>query len=75
MDPGIPYIDLADYPGGSIDTRFEVMDDMLVWSSQFFHEGRAGFCQVEGGSVYAIFTSAGGPENCSNVSLVAYKGT
>lgn len=75
VDPGVPFIDLANYSGGSIITDFDVINDTLVWSSGFFFEGKAGFCQVEGGSVYATFTSAGGPENCNNVSLVAYKGT
>lgn len=75
VDPGVPFIDLANYSGGSIITDFDVINDTLVWSSAFFFDGKAGFCQVEGGSVYATFTSAGGPENCNNVSLVAYKGT
>lgn len=75
VDPGVPFIDLANYSGGSIITDFDVINDTLVWSSGFFFEGKARFCQVEGGSVYATFTSAGGPENCNNVSLVAYKGT
>lgn len=75
VDPGVPFIDLANYSGGSIITNFDVIDDTLVWSSAFFFQGKAGFCQVEGGSVYATFTPAGGPENCHNVSLVAYKGT
>ena len=77
VDPGVAYLDLADYPpGGSITTRFSVVDDRLRWDNAAFDGGRAGFCQVPGnGTVYAVFTAAGGPRGCAPVVLVVYKGT
>lgn len=74
MDPGVPYIDVANYPGGTITTRFDVVNDTLVWTNSLFHEGQAGFCQINGSSVYATFTAAGGPKDCEDVDLVVYKG-
>lgn len=74
VDPGVPYIDVANYPGGTITTRFDIVNDTLVWTNSLFHEGQAGFCQINGSSVYATFTAAGGPKDCEDVDLVVYKG-
>lgn len=76
VDPGVPYIDVANYTRGLISTRFDVIDGTLVWANPLFYGGQAGFCQVNGSSssVYATFTAAGGPENCTDVDLVVYKG-
>lgn len=75
VDPGVPYIDVANYTRGSITTRFDVVNGTLAWVSPFFHGGQAGFCQINGSSVYATFTSAGGPKDCTDVNLVVYRGT
>ncbi|KAK8128502.1 hypothetical protein PG984_009610 [Apiospora sp. TS-2023a] len=75
VDPGVDYIDLANYAGGSISTLFSVVDDTLQWNNDAFYEGRARFCQVDSETVYAVFTNAGGPEGCSPVALVVYRGT
>lgn len=75
VDPGVPYIDVANYTRGSITTRFDVVNGTLAWVSPFFYGGQAGFCQINGSSVYATFTSAGGPKDCTDVNLVVYRGT
>ncbi|KAK8029063.1 hypothetical protein PG991_006119 [Apiospora marii] len=74
VDPGVDYIDLADYPGGSISTLFSVVDDRLQWDNEAFSGGRAAFCQVGNETVYAVFIKDGGPRDCSPVVLVVYKG-
>jgi len=73
-DPGVDYIDLANYTGGAISTVFSVVDDTLQWDNDAFYGGRASFCQVDSETVYAVFTSAGGPKGCSPVALVVYRG-
>lgn len=75
VDPGVPYIDIANYTRGSITTRFDVVNGTLVWANSLFYGGQAGFCQMNGSSVYATFTAAGGPQDCTDVNLVVYRGT
>lgn len=75
VDPGIPYIDIANHSRGSVTTRFDVVNGTLVWINPFFYGGQAGFCQINGSSVYATFTKAGGPKDCMDVNLVVYRGT
>ncbi|KAK7957056.1 uncharacterized protein PG986_006278 [Apiospora aurea] len=76
VDPGVDYINILNYPDGSITTEFTVVNDTLQWTNDAFYDGRATFCQVgNDGPVYAVFTSAGGPEGCSPVALVVYRGT
>lgn len=75
VDPGVPFIDVANYTRGSITTRFDVVNGTLAWVNPFFYGGQAGFCQINGSSVYATFTSAGGPKDCTDVNLVVYRGT
>ncbi|KAK8051120.1 hypothetical protein PG993_002505 [Apiospora rasikravindrae] len=76
VDPGVDYINLVNYAGGSITTTFSVANDTLQWTNDAFYDGRATFCQVgDDGPVYAVLTSAGGPEGCSPVALVIYRGT
>ncbi|RYP74775.1 hypothetical protein DL770_007539 [Monosporascus sp. CRB-9-2] len=57
VDPGVDYINLSDYPGGSISSLFMVVDGVLVWENAAFYEGAAGFCQVSNGTVCASFTA------------------
>ncbi|KAI0002329.1 hypothetical protein F4779DRAFT_134189 [Xylariaceae sp. FL0662B] len=72
VNPGVPYINIADFPGGSISTTFSVVNGILVWRNESFYNGTAGFCQVNEGDVYATFTQDGGPFNCTSVNLVVY---
>ncbi|RYP51161.1 hypothetical protein DL768_003429 [Monosporascus sp. mg162] len=75
VDPGVDYINLSDYPGGSISSLFMVVDGVLVWENAAFYEGAAGFCQVSNGTVCATFTASGGPPACVPVDLVVYTAT
>ncbi|KAK8059439.1 hypothetical protein PG996_009369 [Apiospora saccharicola] len=75
VDPGVDYIDLANYAGGAISTLFSVVDETLRWDNDAFYGGRTSFCQVDSETVYAAFTNAGGPKGCSPVALVVYRGT
>ncbi|RYP05642.1 hypothetical protein DL764_003651 [Monosporascus ibericus] len=73
VDPGVDYINLSDYPGGSISSLFMVVDGVLVWENAAFYEGAAGFCQASNGTVYATFTASRGPpalNRCQNGVIV-----
>lgn len=75
VDPGVPYIDVANFTWGSLTTRFDVINGTLVWANPYFYWGQARFCQLNGSSVYATFTAAGGPQDCTNINLMVYRGT
>ncbi|RYP89237.1 hypothetical protein DL769_000142 [Monosporascus sp. CRB-8-3] len=72
VDPGVRYIDMSSFPGGSISTTFSIVGGILVWENDAFFNGAAGFCQASNGTVYAHFTAAGGPESCVPIDLVVY---
>ncbi len=72
VDPGVDYINVADFPGGSITTRFTVVCGILVWDNAAFYNGTAAYCQVAEGTVYATFSQTGAPFNCTPVNLVVY---
>ncbi len=74
VDPGVAYINLMDYPDGSITTRFSVINDTLVWTSSAFYEGQAGFCEDYNGDIFISFTEAGGPSGCMPIDLRVYRG-
>lgn len=57
-----------------MNTRFDVVNGTLAWNNPLFYGGQAGFCQINGTSVYATFTAAGGPKDCNDVNLVVYRG-
>ncbi|KAH8197807.1 hypothetical protein TruAng_008005 [Truncatella angustata] len=70
VDPGVPYINMADYPGGSIETY-----NALQWKNETFYNGSAGFCMYMTGEVFATFTEAGGPSECIPIRLVVWADT
>ncbi|KAK6845030.1 hypothetical protein PG995_015140 [Apiospora arundinis] len=72
VDPGVGYINLSDYPGGSISTTFSVIGRVLVWNNTAFYGGSARFCQLQSGTVYGLFTENPGPGNCTLINLVVY---
>lgn len=74
VDPAVDYINLSDYPGGSISTTFSVIGRILVWNNTAFYGGAARFCQLQSGAVYGLFTENPGPENCTLINLVVYTG-
>lgn len=75
VDPGVDYINIIDYPGGSISTLFGVVNGTLVWENAAFYNGSARFCQLSNGTVFAMFTQQGVPfNNCTIVNLVVYTG-
>lgn len=74
VDPGVEYINLSDYPGGSISTTFSVVGRILVWNNTAFYGGAVRFCQLQSGAVYGLFTENPGPENCTLINLVVYTG-
>ncbi|KAI0026003.1 hypothetical protein F4780DRAFT_774211 [Xylariomycetidae sp. FL0641] len=55
VDPGVSYIDISNFPGGSIATTLTVENGILVWRNESFYNGVARYCQTAGGSVYAEF--------------------
>jgi hypothetical protein len=65
VDPGVDYINISDYPDGSISTTFSVVHNILVWTNETFFNGHAGFCQGPSNEVYVTFTDNGGPDWCS----------
>ncbi|RYP41337.1 hypothetical protein DL767_001094 [Monosporascus sp. MG133] len=72
VDPGVPYIDITSFAGGSISTTFTTIGGILAWDNETFFNGAAEFCQASNGTVYAHFTGAGGPEDCVPIDLVVY---
>ncbi|KAI1846556.1 hypothetical protein JX266_007453 [Neoarthrinium moseri] len=72
VDPGVDFINMSNYPGGSITTTFVVVGGVLYWDNNAFYNGTAGFCEGTMGEVYATFTETGGPPNCIPVKLVVY---
>ncbi|KAK8025564.1 hypothetical protein PG990_003387 [Apiospora arundinis] len=72
VDPGVDYINLSDYPGGSISATFSVIGRVLVWNNTAFYGGSARFCQLQSGTVYGLFTENPGPGNCTLINLVVY---
>lgn len=36
VNPGVDYINIADFPEGSIVTQFDVINGTLVWESSLF---------------------------------------
>ena len=74
VDPGVDYINLSDYPGGSISTTFAVIGRVLFWNNTAFYGGSARFCQLQSGAVYGLFTENPGPDNCTFINLVVYTG-
>lgn len=74
VDPGVPYINMADYPNGSITTEFSIENGILRWRNNQFFGGIARFCQVNNDSVYAVFSNTKRPANCKTINLVVYQG-
>ncbi|KAK8077355.1 hypothetical protein PG996_003525 [Apiospora saccharicola] len=72
VDPGVDFINLSDYPGGSISTTFSVVGRILVWNNTAFYGGAARFCQLQSGAVYGLFTENTGPEDCTLINLAVY---
>lgn len=73
VDPGVSYISLSNFLGGSITTTFQITDGVLYWLNSTFYNGSAGFCVLES-IIYATFTAQGGPLGCVPVNLVTYSG-
>lgn len=74
VNPGVDYINIVDFVGGSISTLFSVLNGMLVWDNAAFYDGTARFCQEANGTVFALFTQESTPFNCTLVNLVVYTG-
>ncbi|KAI4596093.1 hypothetical protein KJ359_006387 [Pestalotiopsis sp. 9143b] len=73
VEPGVPYMDLVEFTGGSISTTFEIDNGMLVWRNESFFDGQAGFCQMGTGLVYAVFEEDAAPVNCTSIDIVVYE--
>lgn len=71
---GVDYINIVDFPGGSIATLFTVINGILVWENVAFVNGTARFCQSANGTVFALFTQVVPPFDCTIVNLVVYTG-
>jgi hypothetical protein len=73
-EPGARYVDINDFPTGTVTCSLDVVDGFLVWRNSTFYGGTAGFCQGTDGDVYATFTESGGPDGCTPVALAVYSG-
>ncbi|CAJ2503750.1 Uu.00g111440.m01.CDS01 [Anthostomella pinea] len=73
-EPGVAFAPIRVSPTGSISTTFSVVNGLLEWYNAAFLDGKAGFCQVAPGQVYATFsTPSTFPAGCEVVSLVVYE--
>ncbi|KAH6652288.1 hypothetical protein BKA67DRAFT_352219 [Truncatella angustata] len=73
-DLNVPFLDLTRPVEGSITTSFSIGSDILVWANAAFFGGFARFCQVQNGTVYALFTELDAPAACIPADLVVYSG-
>ena len=75
VDPGVPYIEFATQPTGSISTTFSLVDGRVRWFNETFFGGEAGFCRVPGGQVYITFSAPEfWPAGCRLASVTSFQG-
>ncbi|KAK6210821.1 hypothetical protein LQW54_005869 [Pestalotiopsis sp. IQ-011] len=72
VDPGVDYINMITFPGGSISTTFSVQNDRLTWSNESFYNGAAGFCMTADGQIYVLFSQSDSPANCTLIGILVF---